>query len=134
MYNAMQRDFYWPHKADENYATVCDCQLLALHCHNVSRQRKQHLYLPNRPLQFVAIDILGRLPETRSGSQHVIVTTDRYSKLTKATPTVRMTGTTFASFFLNNRISSYEIPVMVLTDNCSPFASMFFKSICIELG
>lgn len=44
----------------------------------------------------MGINILGPLPKTTQGTQFVVVMTDRYTKLTKATPTTKMSATTVA--------------------------------------
>ncbi len=42
------------------------------------------LYPATRPLDFVALDILGPFPKAKDGHEHVLIITDRYSNLTRA--------------------------------------------------
>jgi hypothetical protein len=44
------------------------------------------LFPPSAPLEFVSIDILGPLPETKEGNIFLLVMVDRFSKLTRTVP------------------------------------------------
>ncbi|CAN8063813.1 unnamed protein product [Agarophyton chilense] len=86
------------------------------------------------PLKFVAIDLLGPLPQTKNGDQHIIVITDRFSKLTRAIPLKETNSTTLAIAFLNNWVYLYGAPLYLLTDNGSNLESKFFEAVCNLLG
>lgn len=77
MYDKMCQDFYWPHIANDVYATVRDCQYCTRNYRTNRKQSKLRQFSPNSLLEFVAIDILGPLPNTKSGNQFVVVMIDR---------------------------------------------------------
>lgn len=80
------------------------------------------------------MDILEPLRITTKGNEYVVVTTDRYSKLSKAVPTVCKTTKNVACIFLHDRIIRYRIPTYLLTDNDTKITSRFFATFCTHLG
>lgn len=88
MYDVLRRFFYWPHIANDVYKTVKYCRSCAINRKINNKQRKLCRFLPSGPLKFVAMDMLRPVAETKSGSQFIVLLTDKRSKLTKAIPTV----------------------------------------------
>lgn len=89
---------------------------------------------PSEPLDFVAMNILGQLPRTASGKQHVVVIMDRYSKLTRAISKAKTTATHDTNVFFDHWVVPYDIPKYHLTGNSPQFVSKFFETICTYLG
>lgn len=81
------------------YSTVFSCFDCPKIGTELRHQRKLELFLPNGPLEFVAIDILGSIPRTRSGNKFVVVITGKYFKLTQVIPTTNITSSEVANFF-----------------------------------
>lgn len=133
MYDAMRENFYWPPMANDVYATMHDCQSCTSNRRTNRRQCKMRLFPPNGLLEFFVVDIYGLLLNTKSENQYVVVLTDWYSKLKKAIPTTRTTGTTAATILLNDWIPSCVILTRLLSENGTIFASIVFKTICVEL-
>lgn len=95
------------------------------------RNKKLFQHLPAAELlDFVAADIHGPLPKLTQGKQHVVVITDSYSKLTRASPTSKTLLTTMKNVSLNHWIVCFCIPSYLLTDNGPKFIIKFFVSIC----
>ena len=80
------------------------------------------------------MDVLGPLPVSKRGHRYILVITDRFSKLTVAVPMVDQTASTVAQVFVDRWIACYGIPVVLLTDNGSNFASKFMKVVTQMLG
>ena len=80
------------------------------------------------------MDLLGPLPKTAHGNQHVLVITDRFSKLTRSIPLRTTTASVVANAFLDNWVYVYGVPRYVLTDNGPQFAAKFFDAVCALLG
>ena len=76
----------------------------------------------------------GALPKTAHGNQHVLVITDRFSKLTRSIPLRTTTASVVANAFLDNWVYVYGAPRYVLTDNGPQFAAKFFDAVCALLG
>jgi hypothetical protein len=68
-------------------------------------------------LEQVAIDVLGPLTKTRSDNRCLLVMTDRFSKVTRAAPMKGVTAEETAQAFLDVWVSSYGVPMFLLSDN-----------------
>lgn len=77
-------------------------------------------------MKLVAIDILEPLPKMKTSKRFIVVGTERFTKLTKATMTTKKTTNTVGTIFINDWIASFGIPLKVLTDNHPQFTSKFF--------
>ena len=80
------------------------------------------------------MDLLGPLPKTAHGNQHVLVITDRFTKMTRSIPLRTTTASVVANAFLDNWVYVHGAPRYVLTDNGPQFAAKFFDAVCALLG
>lgn len=103
-HDTMQQHFYWPHVANGVYITVHESWSCPQNGSQVTPKRKLNLFQAAGPFVFVAIGILGPLPETTNGSQHFIIITYRFSKSTRAMPTAKINSTQIVITFLKNWI------------------------------
>lgn len=78
-------------------------------------------------MDFVAIDILGPLPKTRTGNKFMVVLTDRFTKLTIAATTTKTKVTTVASTLLNDCLTNSRILSSFLTHHGQIFTSKSFQ-------
>ena len=135
MYDTLRTQFYWPHMANDVFQTVRNCRSCArVRGTTYKHRRFLRLFPAEYPLQFVAIDLLGPLPRTTNGNRHVLVITDRFSKLSRAVPLVRINSTSVVRAFLENWAYPYALPETLLSDNGTQFTSKFFEEICTTLG
>lgn len=110
MYDTLRRTFYWPLLASDVADTVRQC----ISCARTrgtyySHQKYLRLFPANGPLEFLALDLLGPLPTSRRGNKHVLIITDRYSKLTRAVALNSTTAPQVAEAFLDAWIMPYDI-------------------------
>ncbi|CAN8075930.1 unnamed protein product [Agarophyton chilense] len=135
MYYTLRQQFYWPHMADDVYTFVGQCQSCVRTRGGIRKHRKNLKLFPAAgPLEFVAIDLLGPLPKTKKGYQHILEITNRCSRLSRAIPLKDTKSTTLAIEFLNNWVYPYCAPLYLLTDNGSNLASKFFEAVCKVLN
>ena len=136
MYYTLRREYYWPHMANDAYQTVRNCaSCAATRGTRVRHQKDLKLFPAAGPLEFVAMDLLGPLPKTTHGNRHVLVMTDRFTKLTRSIPLRTTTASVVASAFLDHWVYPYGAPRYVLTDNGPQFAAKFFDAVaCALLG
>lgn len=133
MYESMSMGLYWLHMASNVYATDPDCHSYAKNRVNRRQQRQLKLFKPNRPLDFVGMDILGLPLRTKEGKKFLVVITDHYTKLNRVVP-ASSTADTIDGLFLEYWVSNYLILSNVLTDNGLLFSSKVFASVCSMLG
>lgn len=128
IYDTMRQDLYWPCTAHESHMIAGDFHSYSKN--HVCFKRKLHseLLSANRPLKFIAIDILGLVPKRRTKTQVFIVITNRYPELPQDIPSCQSTKRPVAPVFLDRWIVSYRFRDIILIDNGPQFASKFFKS------
>ena len=132
----LRREFYWPGMSSACHAFVSRCPSCAAQDLKAKRRRTAYLklFMPNGPLEFVCVDILGPLPTTRAGNKYLLVISDRFSKLTLAVPLPDIRAETVARAFFERWLSVYGVPLVCLSDNGTNFRSKFFQSVCTLLG
>lgn len=135
MYDTMRRKYYWPIMYGDVEHYVWNCRSCAQVDGTLTKsQTKLQLFPATAPFEELAIDLVGPLPKTRNGKKHILVITDRYSKLSRATAMAQVTAPYIASVMLNTWIFPYGIPDSILTDNGPQFIADFFEHLCAILG
>ena len=99
-----------------------------------SRHAPLQLHQPGVPLQRVAMDILGPLPETERGNRYILVIADYCTKWTEAFPMSNMEAHTVAKLFVYNFVCRFGAPDYLHTDQGRNFESNLFSEICKLLG
>ena len=92
------------------------------------------LFPAKAPLEAVAMDLLGPFLRSPRGNTHLLVITDRYSKLTRTVPMRKTDGFSVAKAFVHDWVFTYGPPRSVLTDNGPPFSGKFLQSACGLIG
>ena len=87
-----------------------------------------------RPIESLAIDILGPLPKTKAGKQLLLVITDRFTKLTQVVALRTVTAYAVAVAFCDAWVFKYGVPRTLLSDNRTQFNAKFFHRTCCVLG
>ena len=86
-----------------------------------------------RPLQRVAMDILGPLPETPRGNRYILVIGDYFTKWKEAFPLRDTEAVTVARVFVNEFICRFGVPDSLHTDQGKNFEAKIIKEICALL-
>ena len=86
------------------------------------------------PLDQIAIDIMGPLPQSHDGFLYIMVIQDYYSKWAKAYPLVDHTARTVGDKLLTNFVCRFGVPKAIHTDMGREFESNLFHHLCEELG
>ena len=135
LYQTMRRAFYWPSMTVDIHHLVENCTTCAK---NRMKEQKNvypmRLFPATKPLEFVAMDILGPLPRTQHGMRFILVITDRFTKLTKTVALRTITSLAVARAFCRAWVFNYGIPKILLTDNGTQFTASFFQNVCRILG
>lgn len=80
------------------------------------------LFPAKQPLESIAIDILGFLPEASDGFKHVLVICDKFSRVNRAVLLRKITALNISRAFLMHWAFSYGIP------------ESLYQYVCTELG
>ena len=83
-----------------------------------------------RPLQQVAVDLVGPMPTTPCGNKWILVLTDRFTRWQDALPLQSATATTIAQA-LNERVFTYfGLPEVMQSNRGTQFESEIFTELC----
>ena len=135
MYDSMRKTYYWPQMTADIAAVIRNCRKCAQNRLRLSkRSNKMALFPASKPLEDVAIDLLGPLPKTLSGNRHLLVISCRFTKLTQLVPLRTITAYHVAVAFCTHWVFKYGPPKTLLSDNGTQFASRLFQSVCLEMG
>ena len=91
-------------------------------------------FVVSAPLDCVAIDLLGELPETENGNKYVLVITDYFTKWTQAFALVNMTAQTVADKIAAEFISLFGALRQLHSDQGRQFEAHLFQEVCKLLG
>ncbi len=124
----MRREVYWP-------TMIADIRRVSYSCYTCARERlklRSHqsplkLFPAVKPLESVALDILGPLPKTSQGHIFSLFMTDRFSTMTHTVPLKNLTALTIEKWVVEFWILRYGPPAVVVTDSGSQFASNLFQ-------
>ena len=135
MYDSLRRKYYWPRMMDDVIQTSTDCRPCAeARGTRFKTQKPMKLFPAGKPLDFIAMDLLGPFPTTETGSTNILVITDRFSKLAQVTPLSSTTASAVANAFVENWVIPYGMPSFLLTDNGPQFVAKLFEAVCLMLG
>lgn len=81
------------------------------------RQRQFGLLPPAGLPKFIAIYMLGPLPQLKSGNLFVVIINDRYSKLTCKVSKTYITSTNVTYIHFIHWVVSYKISDIILSDS-----------------
>jgi len=118
----MRRWFYWDSMVVCVYAFVANCAQCARH--RVGKRHKTNYlrtFPPSEPLRNLCTDLLGPLPRTEAGNEHLLVTVDRFSKMTRTIPLQMIGAESISAAFLDHWVAADGHPETVLSDNGPKF-------------
>ena len=134
-YEKIKTSYYWPlMKLDINeYCKSClVCQQFKTNPRG--KRSLQHMPTPTRPWEFTAIDLKGPLQTTFLGNKYALVFVDYLTKYVEAIPIKDKTASTVARCFVDNIITRYTTPKILLSDLGKEFIGKVFRETCQILG
>ncbi len=126
----LQKYYWYNVKMDvNNYVASCDtCEAIK----PPSRKPKAPLgsLQAGAPLDCLATDIVGPLPETPRGNRYILVVTDHFTKWVEVFPIESQTADICARVILNEVVARLGTPLNILSDQGRNFESQIFKELC----
>ena len=135
MHRHIRETYYWPQMAADIYKNIPNCTTCANK--RVKLRKRTHplrIFPATRPLESMAIDILGPLTKTKKGHRFLLVMADRFSKSTHVVPLRRIEAYTVAVAFVEAWVLKYWPPKTLISDNGNQFAAKFLHAVCSLLG
>ncbi len=91
-------------------------------------------YNVGSPMERVAVDVLGPLPETDAGNKYLLLAVDYFSKWPEAFPLPNQEAQTVAEVLVHEMICRFGVPLQIHSDQGRNFESTVFSEMCRLLG
>ena len=85
--------------------------------------------VPSYPFERVHADLCGPLPQTENGNKYIFCVVDAFTKWLIAIPLHEQTALTVTNAFIDQFITKYSVPTIVVTDNGRQFISQIFNDL-----
>jgi len=82
------------------------------------------------PMQVVAADILGALPQSENSNLYILVVADYFTRSMEAFPLLNQVATTIASSLVNEVFFRFSIPEQLHSDQGHQFESKLLHEVC----
>ena len=123
--------YYWPSMRKRVTAWVMNCDVCQRTKPDIRKQRApMGRCMTGAPLERVAIDVMGPLPETVRGNKYIVVIGDYFTKWMEAYATPNHRAETIAKVVVEGFISRFGIPSTIHTDQGRDFESNLFRDMC----
>ena len=84
----------------------------------------------SEPMEKVTIDVLGPLPVSHRLKRFIVVIMDCYTKWTEAIAMPDQEASTIATAFVNNFVTRFGVPLLLLSDGGTNCDSKLFGEVC----
>ena len=123
--------YYWPGHWNDvqdwcNTCAACIARKSAVPKPRAGLQSIQAGY----PLQLVAIDILGPLPESKTGNSYILVAGDYFTRWMEAYPIPNQEAITVANKLVDEMFCRFSPPEQLHSDQGRQFESQVVREIC----
>lgn len=99
--------YYWPGVRGDTWSYISVCGICNKRKHPIPKRRSpMQVEQSGYPMERIAIDILGELPESDSGNRYIVVISDYYTKWTESHPMPNMEASTVANILIT---SGYKV-------------------------
>eukprot|EP00731_Ephydatia_muelleri_P002128 Em0001g2128a len=127
----LKERFYWPgHWNDvQNWCNTCAACISRKTPAPKQRASLQSI-LVGQPMQLVAVDILGPLPESGNGNSFILVVGDYFTRWMEAYPIQNQEAVTVAQKLVDEIFCRFSVPEQLHSDQGRQFESAVIKEIC----
>ena len=131
----LKERFYWPGQWNDvrdwcQTCTACARRKGPAPKHRAPLQRVK----AGSPMQIVAVDILGPLPETSSGNKYILVAADYFTKWVEAYAIPNQEAVTIARKLTDEMFCMFSPPERLHSDQGRQFESRLVAEVCKVLG
>ena len=131
----VRQKFYWPGLQADVRSYVAGCETCSKRKGPIPNKRApMQIVRSGYPMERMAIDILGPLPETGKGNKYIVVVSDYFTKWTEALPMPNMEACTVAKLLVEEIFCRVGVPQIVHSDQGRQFESNLFQEMCKLFG
>ena len=132
--DAITQRFYWPNCRTDVETWLRECDSCARVKSGTRHRPPMVAMTVGAPLDRVAIDILGELPETSKGNKYILVISDYFTKWTEAYAIPNQSAMTVADVIAQQFITRFGAPRLIHSYQGRNFESDLFRQLCKLLG
>lgn len=127
----LKERFYWPgqHSDVKNFCRACP-NCATRKTPTPKRRAPLGTIKAGYPMQIVAVDILGPLPETENKNSYILVVGDYFTRWMEAYAIHNQEATTVAQKLVDELFCRFSTPEQLHTDQGSQFESKLIAEIC----
>lgn len=127
--------FIWYGMTADVRSWVRQCDKCSVRKHPARKPRAAlQQFKPGEPMQIVAMDILGPLPESYRGNRYILVVGEYFTKWVEAFSIPDQETTTIARCLVEQFICRFSVPHQLHSDQGRNFEAAIIKDICTLLG
>ena len=131
----VRQKFYWPGLQSDVRSYIAGCEACTRRKEPCPTKRApMQIVRSGYPMERIAIDILGELPQTNKGNKYILVVSDYFTKWTEALPMPNMEACTVAKILVEEVLCRMGIPQKIHSDQGRQFESNLFLEMCKILG
>ena len=133
----VKRRFYWPSMDEEilQYVRSCDSCQRNKPSQQLPMGLLQSLPIPDRPWQWVTLDLITGLPRSRSGHDAIVVFVCKLTKMVHyVATTTTVSAPQLASLFMREVVRHHGVPEAILSDRDPRFTANFWRALWTQLG
>ena len=127
----LKERFYWPGHYKDVQQWCSSCAQCAMRKSPAPRPKAKLCNITvGSPMELVAMDILGPLPETAAGNSYVLVVGDYFTKWMEVYPIPNQDAITVANKLVNEFICRFSVPRQLHSDQGAQFESQVIAEVC----
>ena len=131
----IQERFYWPGMQGDVAQWIRTCSACTTRKSPPQRSRAPlQTVASGFPMQVVAVDILGPLPESTAGNSYILVAGDYFTKWVEAYAIPNQEAVTVARKLVDQMFCRFSPPEQLHSDQGKQFESKLLKEVCNLLG
>ena len=107
----VKQKFYWPGLQSDVRSYIAGCEACSKGKGPIPTKRApMQIVRSGNPMERIAIDILGELPQTAKGNKYILVVSDYFTKWTEALPLPNIGACTVAKILVDEVLCRFGIP------------------------
>lgn len=131
----IKQKFYWPGLQADVRIYVAGCEACSKRKGPIpSKRAPMQIVRSGYPMERIAIDILGELPQTENGNKYIVVIADYFTKWTEALPIPNIEACTVAKVLVEEVLCRFGVPQTIHSDQGRQFESNLFQEMCKVFG
>ena len=131
----IESSVWWPGYTSDTADWIRCCESCARRKSPAVNPRAPLISVPiGAPMEMLALDILGPLPESNGGNKYLPVVADYFTKWPEVFAIKDQKATTVARVLFDEVVSRFGVPLILHSDQGRNFESAIIKELCALLG